>query len=371
MSDQVQNPYNLDGAPDEQPSETTAFNRIVAYNENSAYHKGTDIEFGGFGIEMKDGLSVPPFGRIQTVGHQGDRATKYDDEMVARSIEVAIVGASPKITGYWPDGNKNGKAIPLPAFTKNPNKEAGGRTNGLMALFVVFKCDPLRQVFELPAKTYRVDDFQGILAAVDRAASGVCTHFGTLGTKISKLPRYAVWVTLSAGKTRQEGNPASAFTETLITWPKPTMSSEDYFNLRVTPQDFEVLKSRAIEVKALLDSGYRQPKPVSELPRLVEAYYAGKTTAAQVLTPDRPKLAPVAHPLDFEDAALPLPEYMAKFKGNSAVLLGIIHKATGDKTYTFADALAVNQLASPWETDMTTGKFVSNLVMAGLDNARF
>lgn len=275
---------NLDNyQTDEQVVETevgTGLQRVVWYNE-SLVHKGTSIEKGGIGVEVKPNLTIPPFGRTEQIKHQSGKppnvVTKEATEMVADAAEVAVIGATKQYSSYWPDGNLNNAPITLNPYFKSPDQS--GIARGGLSLFVVFRADQQRprKVWQLPLKTFNTTYAEALLSQLDTARNRLKEYFASQKSEIKGgFARFCVWVTLGAGETTMEGKGQQGpVTHIIIRWPKAFASMQpiDFFNMRVSPEEYREFLTTRKDVDSLMATGFLKINSATDLPQLEAAYY--------------------------------------------------------------------------------------------------
>ena len=342
MTEQVLG-YELDDSA-EKPVET-GFQRITYYNQDLNYHDGTAIARGGFGVDVANGVAVPPFGEVQKINHIGaDRKQTTAEAMVASSVEVAIIGASDAYTSYWPDSDKSKQPILAPQYFTAGDKNA---TRSGISLFIVFRCDPEQKVWELPVKTFNVKNAQALLSQIDAGTRALKRYFvDEMKTRITgEFRRYALWVTLAAGETIKVGGDVQGnCTKVKIAWPKSPMAGADYFAMRVDPATYQKFKALREELDTMIGNGFRRPVEINDLPQLEAAYRSRASTNTERDGDSQPRLTGGAKPFDV--TKIPGGSYkieaLMKLKGAEFLvdLDEMISVATRDGNYRIENALA-------------------------------
>lgn len=280
----------------------TGMRRITYYNKDTDWHEKTDIERGGFGIDVKDGVTPPAFGRIQKIRHQGKpgQSEVSVDTMISTSIEVAIIGASPAFANMYPDGNIfTPRPVPVDRWFKTIDTEVARTT---ISLFVVFRCDPEHKLWELPVKTFNVDNAIMLLNQVTTKIKALRKEAARVsGKNIPELMRYSMWVTLGCGETikvggEQKGN----CTKIEIKWPKEDMTDADLLAMRVSPQDYAKFHVMRAELDSMFLNGFRQPITKPELLEAAITAYRERTLIAPL--DDKPQLT-AGSGVDYSDDA--------------------------------------------------------------------
>lgn len=270
----------------------SAVQRVVWYNSSAEWHYGTTIERGGIGIEMKPGLDVPPFGKVEKIKHQGQKGQppKVTEEMVATDAEMAIIAATTHYTTFWPDGDSSNPPILMDRYFQTDDGHDESKRSSAISLFVVFRADEQRprKVWELALRVFNTKHAENVLRQLDTARSGVKQQFGERGLKLKELPRFCVWARIGAGETTMEGKQQQGpVTHIVVKWPKAVMKPADYFELRVSPDEFKEFQATRKELDAMFSQGFRQPHAEDELPRLIENYRNRATQRqARLQTPE-------------------------------------------------------------------------------------
>lgn len=188
----------------EQNLDQRGFRRIQHMNENTAYHRGTSIVMGGYGIKNEDGLAVE-IGKTETIKHRGGRESKM---AVATQIEVALIGFSPRyfVAEYADPVDANKRVNLISATYIQPDQLPGdGRCRSAISLFVVLKVDENRELYELSFKGFNTDDAAKCIAQAKGYTNSVAQAIGDKLKKAVKLHTFGLWLPLGVGESKMVG----------------------------------------------------------------------------------------------------------------------------------------------------------------------
>ncbi len=189
----------------EQNLDQRGFRRIQHMNENTAYHRGTSIVMGGYGIKNEDGTAVE-IGKTETIKHRGGRETKM---AVAPQIEVALIGFSQRyFVAEYDDPADPSKRVNMfvPNYIRPEDLPTpGGRCRSGISLFVVLKVDEARELYELGFKGFNTDDAAKCISQAKGFANTVALSIGTKLNRAVKLHTFGLWLPLGVGESKMVG----------------------------------------------------------------------------------------------------------------------------------------------------------------------
>lgn len=278
--DQMDQPAGLSGPP------------IIQWFNKTDQHDESIIANGGYGLKVIEGFDPPAdFGPVETISHSGGRSSL---QAVTTELEFAIIGVTPRYCKWYLDGDRAKPPVyidPEFMFEKMVLQYGGKAENGI-SLFVVLKCDPNRDLYELPFKTYAVEDATRIVEQTKWANSKVAKRLAELGDikAGSTLALYNQWIKVGVGPTTKEGSGEKGnCTHPEIIWPNNKLALREYWKKYATikkkitvaddgaqrafvstfctpddliaripaPEDLDIFAQQKIAFKKMMDDGYR------------------------------------------------------------------------------------------------------------------
>lgn len=170
--------------------------RVMQHMNETPLHTKTEIARGGYGIKDVAG-DAPEIGPSQEIKHRGDRSTQM---RVAKMAEVAVIAASPLyFVCEWDSLTEVGRRDRLiSARYVKPQDMPGtnGKCRSGISFFVVLKCDPKREVYEIPFRGFVTDEAKKLIGELRDINTRLGEEIKKSTGKPVKVLSFAHWMPL-------------------------------------------------------------------------------------------------------------------------------------------------------------------------------
>lgn len=211
---------------------------ILTWFNSAALHTGTLIKNGGWGIEKTETFMPPDIGPIQKIVHLGGGHSMR--AVTNKPLRMVILGMSPLYTRWFVSGkDKPPKYMDTEFFFKRLDKQVAQQHNNPdlakaesgVSVFVALDKDPTRAIYEIPVKTFLVDDWIRLVSLIKLRTGAMHQYFieNFEGwDKNYQWPVYSQWVEIGVGgESLEGGNQKSAVTHPEMKWPGVDLPLEE------------------------------------------------------------------------------------------------------------------------------------------------
>lgn len=211
---------------------------LLQWFNETPLHAGTLIKGGGWGIQKTESFIPPPIGPIQQIKHMTGSASMQ--AVTNKPLRMSVLWVTKPYVRWFVNGRDNPAQYIEPEFlfdrmdmkvAANLGLKSAGDAESGISVFVALEADPERRVYEIPVKTYCVEDWRRILKLVTISLSSVSKYFSESFEGWPKgqiIPIYSQWISVGVGGTSLEGGgKQGAVTHPELLWPGIDMPLEE------------------------------------------------------------------------------------------------------------------------------------------------
>jgi hypothetical protein len=224
----------------EQTLQAMGFRRVQHFNESTTYHRGSVIERGGYGIRNEDG-NAPQIGKTETIKHRGNNSSVMN---VSQSLDVALIGFSPRYFVIEPPHGSDLKAEISPTYQRNLPE--GWKCRSAISLFVAVKADEERNLYECSFKGYNTDDAAKLINQAKAIVAKLSDEASGKRGKPTRIHTFGLWLPLGVAESRMVGT----IEQSPVTPPKWNIIEGENLTPRMVSKDDYL---RFIELRKELD----------------------------------------------------------------------------------------------------------------------